>query len=188
MFKKIIYYFAILAYGAEAKAQVKLKPADAMTPSQSFYEFKMKTLDGKEVNFADFKGKKVLLVNTASECGYTPQYEALQALSEKYGDKLVVLGFPANDFGKQEPGTNSEIGAFCKKNYGVTFQIFEKIDVVGANKAPLYKWLSEKDKNGWNSQEPKWNFCKYLVDENGTLVGFYPSAVKPLDQEIVGAL
>lgn len=188
MFKKIIYYVALLAYGAEAKAQIKLKPADAMSPVSSFYEFKMRGLDGKEVDFASFKGKKVLLVNTASECGYTPQYEALEELSKKYAGKLVVLGFPANDFGQQEPGTNAEIGAFCKKNYGVTFQLFEKIDVVGPNTAPLYNWLSKKEQNGWNDQAPKWNFCKYLIDEQGNLIGFFPSAVKPMDSKIVDIL
>ncbi len=188
MIKKLIYYIALLVYGSEAKAQLKMKPTDAAAPSQSFYDFKVRTLDGKEVDFASFKGKKVLLVNTASECGYTPQYEGLQELHEKYGDKLVVLGFPANNFGAQEPGTNSEIGAFCQKNYGVTFTIFDKIDVTGKSQHPLYQWLSDKTKNGWNSQAPKWNFCKYLVDEQGVLLGFYPSAIKPLGPEITGVL
>nr|WP_262921730.1 glutathione peroxidase [Pontibacter ruber] len=150
-----------------------------------FYSFKMNSLDGKEIDFSKYKGKKVLLVNTASECGYTPQYEDLQQLNEKYGDKVVILGFPANNFGGQEPGSNQEIASFCQKNYGVNFQMFEKISVKGDDQHPLYQWLT---KNSPNGDEPTWNFCKYLVDENGNVVAFYPSKVKPMGEEILAAI
>lgn len=153
-----------------------------------FYKFKMKTLDGKTVNFNQFKGKKVLIVNVASKCGYTPQYEQLQQLHEKYGDKVAVIAFPANNFGGQEPGSHEEIASFCKKNYGVTFPVFEKISVKGEDMHPLYQWLSQKDKNGWNEQAPSWNFCKYLIDENGTLIKFYNAKVSPMGEEIIGAI
>ncbi len=149
----------------------------------SFYDFKMKTLDGKEFDFSTLKGKKVLLVNVASQCGYTPQYEELQKLSEQYKDKLVVLGFPSNSF-FQEQKDSEEIAAFCKKNYGVTFTMMEKIDVKGSGQHPLYKWLSTKDMNGWNDKAPAWNFNKYLVNEKGELIKYYGSGTKPLSKEI----
>jgi glutathione peroxidase len=155
------------------------------TPMASFYDFKLKSINGEEIDFSVYKGKKVLLVNVASKCGYTPQYEDLQALHEKYGDKLVVLGFPANNFGGQEPGSNEEIIEFCESKFGVTFTMFEKISVKGFDKHPLYRWLSDKNLNGWNDQEPTWNFCKYLVNEKGELVKFYPSSVKPLDSKLL---
>ena len=155
---------------------------------KTLYDFKMKSLDGKEVDFSQYKGKKVLLVNVASKCGYTPQYADLQKLHETYGNKVVVLGFPANNFGAQEPGTADEISSFCKKNYGVTFQLFEKISVEGADAAPLYKWLSHKDQNGTVDQAPTWNFCKYLVNEKGEVIKFFASDVKPLSKEITDLL
>lgn len=155
---------------------------------ESFYDFKMKAIDGSTVDFNSFKGKKVLLVNVASKCGYTPQYEDLQKLHELYGNKLTILGFPANNFGKQEPGTNDEIALFCSQNYGVTFQMFEKISVKGDDMDPLYHWLSEEKYNGWNNEAPSWNFCKYLVNEKGELVAFYPSKVKPLSDDIISKI
>lgn len=154
----------------------------------SFYDFKLKDLDGNEVDFSEYKGKKILVVNVASKCGYTPQYEALQELNEKYGEKVQVLGFPANNFGGQEPGSNEEIKSFCSENYGVTFPVFEKISVKGFDKHPLYRWLTDKDQNGWNNQEPTWNFCKYLINEKGELVKFYPSDVTPMSEEILTAI
>lgn len=160
----------------------------ATVPTQSFYDFKMLAIDGTEIDLSQYKGKKVLVVNTASKCGFTPQYKDLEALHQKIGDKLVILGFPANNFMGQEPGSNTEIASFCQKNYGVTFQMFEKIDVVGKNQHPLYKFLSDKTLNGWNDQAPSWNFCKYLIDENGRLLKFYKSGVNPLDDEIVNAI
>ncbi len=157
------------------------------TPA-SFYEFSVNNIEGESVSFAKFKGKKVLLVNVASKCGYTPQYEELQSLYEKYGDKVVVLGFPANSFGGQEPGSNEEIATFCQANYGVSFPMFEKISVKGFDKHPLYRWLSDSKLNGWNDQEPSWNFCKYLINENGELIKFFPAAVKPMSEELIKAI
>lgn len=178
--------------------QIKTRPGDLpkqMADKQTFYEFvasnptaSIKSIDGKDVDFSQFKGKKVLIVNVASECGYTPQYEDLEKLYETYGDKLVVLGFPANNFGAQEPGTNEQIQEFCKKNYGVTFPLFEKISVKGDDMHPIYKWLTSKEMNGWNDQQPKWNFNKYLLDEDGNLTNYFSSTVKPLSNDIVSLL
>lgn len=152
-----------------------------MAPS-SLYDFKVNSLEGKEIDFSQYKGKTLLIVNTASECGYTPQYADLQKLHDAYGSKVTILGFPANNFGGQEPGTNAEIATFCKKNYGVSFQMFEKISVKGADQHALYAWLKEK-----TGQEPSWNFCKYLVKPDGT-VKFFKSGVKPMDKQIIDEL
>lgn len=150
--------------------------------TKSLHEFKSKTLEGKEFNFADLKGKKVLIVNTASECGYTPQYKDLQALYEKYNSKnFVIIGFPCNDFGGQEPGTETEIKSFCTKNYGVTFQMMEKVSIATS---PIYQWLTHKTENGVLDATVKWNFNKFLIDEKGHLVKYLPSSVKPMDAEI----
>ncbi|PTX21065.1 glutathione peroxidase [Pontibacter mucosus] len=176
------------AAGAETTTDKPMATAstpNTNTQTSDFYTFKMKTLDGKEVDFSKYKGKKVLLVNTASECGYTPQYEDLQKLHETHGNEVEVLGFPANNFGGQEPGSNEEIASFCQKNYGVSFQMFEKISVKGEDQHPLYTWLSQ---NAPGKEEPGWNFCKYLVDENGNVVAFYPSKVKPMDKELLSAI
>ena len=151
----------------------------------SFYDFKMKDINGQEVDFNSFKGKKIMIVNVASKCGYTKQYAALQELNEQYGDKIVILGFPANNFGGQEPGSNEEIKEFCTTEFGVTFPMFEKISVKGFDKHPLYRWLSDSKLNGWNNEEPGWNFCKYLIDEKGELIKFLPSSVAPLDEQIL---
>ena len=148
----------------------------------SLYDFKMNSLEGKVIDFSQYKGKTLLIVNTASQCGYTPQYADLQKLNEQYGSKVTILGFPANNFGGQEPGTSEQISSFCKQNYGVTFQMFEKISVKGADQHPLYKWLKEK-----TGQEPSWNFCKYLIKPDGS-VKFFNSKVKPLDEQIVSEL
>ena len=153
-----------------------------VTPEKSLYEFKMNSLDGKAVDFSQYKGKTLLIVNTASKCGNTPQYADLQAMNDKYKDKVVILGFPANNFGGQEPGTNVEIAEFCQKNYGVTFQMFEKISVKGDDVNPLFAYLKEK-----TGQEPTWNFCKYLVKPDGT-VKFFNSKVKPMDAQITSEL
>jgi glutathione peroxidase len=149
----------------------------------SFHSFSMNAIDGKSINFEKYKGKKVLIVNVASQCGYTPQYEDLQMLHQQFGDKVEILGFPANNFGSQEPGTNEDIEQFCQKNYGVTFQMFEKISVAGKDQNELYKWLEEQ-----SGKVPNWNFCKYLLDEKGNLIGFYPSAVNPLEKAITSKL
>ena len=150
--------------------------------ASSLYDFKVNSLEGKMIDFSQYKGKTLLIVNVASKCGNTPQYADLQKLHEQYGSKVIILGFPANNFGAQEPGTNAEIGEFCKKNYGVTFQMFEKISVKGDDQHPLYAWLKEK-----TGQEPTWNFCKYLIKPDGT-VKFFNSKVKPMDSEIVAGL
>ncbi|MFN3849526.1 MAG: glutathione peroxidase [Spirosomataceae bacterium] len=170
------------------KKEVRTMPTNAAAKA-SIYDFKIKSLDGKQViDFAQYKGKKIVLLNVASKCGFTPQYADWEAFYEKNKDKVVVLGFPANDFMMQEPGSNSEIAEFCQKNYGVTFQMFDKIEVTGKNKHPLYKWLSDKSLNGWNDQEPSWNFCKYVVDENGNLVSFFASEIKPNNPEFIKAI
>jgi glutathione peroxidase len=135
---------------------------------------------------SSLKGKKVLVVNTASKCGLTPQYEALQALYKKYGgDKFVIVGFPANNFLNQEPGSNKEIEEFCQKNYGVTFPMMSKISVKGDDMAPIYQWLTQKSKNGVKDSEVAWNFQKYMIDENGRLVDFASPKTKPDDPKIV---
>jgi len=154
----------------------------------SIYDFKMKSINGEEIDFAKYKGKKILIVNTASKCGNTPQYEGLQKLHEEYKDKLHILGFPANNFKAQEPGTDEEIAEFCKLNYGVTFQMFSKISVKGDDKHPLYQWLTDADLNGWNSEEPNWNFSKYLVSEDGKLVKYFNAKTKPYDEQIISNL
>lgn len=167
---------------------IKTRPGNARSSSQSIYDFTVKSIDGELLNLSVYRGKKILIVNTASHCGYTPQYKDLEVLYNKYKGKLVVLGFPSNDFLKQEPGSNADISSFCSRNYGVTFPMFEKIEVKGNNKHPLYQWLSDKNKNGWNSKTPSWNFCKYLIDENGNLEAFFPSGTKPLSHEITSRL
>ena len=150
--------------------------------TKNLHEFKTKTLEGTNFNFADLKGKKVLIVNTASECGYTPQYKDLEALYEKYKDKnFVIVGFPCNDFGGQEPGTSADIKAFCTKNFGVTFPLMEKISIATS---PVYQWLTHKTENGVLDATVKWNFNKFLVDEKGNLVKYLSSNVKPMDAEI----
>jgi glutathione peroxidase len=155
------------------------------TGASSVYDFKVTGLDGKPLDIAQFKGKKILIVNTASKCGFTPQYADLEKLYEQNKSKLVVIGFPANNFGQQEPGTSQEITEFCAKNYGVTFPMAEKSDVVGDNISPLFKYLTdEAHKLGVADPVVKWNFTKFLVDENGKLIAVFPSKVKPMDDQI----
>ncbi len=156
--------------------------------TKNIHKFKVESLDGGTIDFSSFKGKKILVVNTASECGYTPQYKDLEALYEKYKDKLVIVGFPANNFGGQEPGTNTEIKAFCQKNYGVTFPMAAKVSVKGDDAAAIYQWLTHKVQNGVLDAEIKWNFNKFLLDENGKMVAYFPSKVAPLSEEIVSKL
>ncbi len=178
-----------LITGLFADKKEALKGPQNAKSAKSFYEFKMPSLVGAEsIDFSKYKGKKIVILNTASKCGYTSQYEDWQKFYELHGDKVVVLGFPANNFGSQEPGTSDEIATFCKKNYGVTFQMFAKIDVTGANQHPLYKWLSDKNLNGWNDKAPTWNFCKYVVNEQGQLTNFFASGVKPNDAEFKKAV
>ena len=152
------------------------------------YQFSVPSLDGKTIDFSSFKGKKILIVNTASKCGLTPQYEGLEELYKQYGSKLVIVGFPANNFMGQEPGSNEEISAFCKKNYGVSFPLADKIDVKGDNIAPIYQWLTTKSKNGILDASISWNFNKFLIDENGKMIAYFPSNVKPDSETILSYL
>tara|TARA_B100001094_G_C17978915_1_gene694205 strand:- start:310 stop:906 length:597 start_codon:yes stop_codon:yes gene_type:complete len=151
----------------------------------NFYTLSAKDIDGKSIDFSKFKGKKVLIVNVASKCGYTSQYKDLQELHNKYNDKIAILAFPSNNFGFQEPGSNIQIEEFCETNYGIEFQLFEKSDVRGKNINSVYRWLSSIDDNGWNDKSPRWNFFKYLIDETGNLKAVYSSNVNPLDDEII---
>lgn len=155
--------------------------------ADDIYRFKVESIDGKSIDLSTFKGKKILIVNTASKCGFTPQYKDLEELSRRYKDKLVVIGFPANNFNQQEPGTNSEIQEFCEMNYGVTFLLSEKVDVKGDQIDPLFDYLT-KATNPDFTGEIKWNFEKFLIDENGKLIHRYRSAVTPLSAEIVTKL
>ena len=159
----------------------------SMTFSQkSFYDFKVKDIDGKDFDLSSLKGKKILVVNTASKCGNTPQYADLEKLYEEFKNQnFVIIGFPANNFMKQEPGTNQEIEEFCTKNYGVTFPMMSKISVKGDDMDPLYQWLTSKSKNGVLDSEVKWNFQKYMVDENGNLVDVVDPKSKPYDDKIL---
>ncbi|CAN5855700.1 glutathione peroxidase [soil metagenome] len=156
--------------------------------TRSIYDFKVAGLSGDTIDFATFKGKKILIVNTASKCGFTPQYEGLEQLYEKYKDKLVVIGFPANNFLSQEPGSNEKIGEFCKKNYGVSFPMAAKISVKGKNIAPIYRWLCNKEENGVMDAKIKWNFNKFLLDEKGNIIAYFPSKVIPMSEDITSKL
>jgi len=151
---------------------------------KSIYDIKINSLQGKPINLKDFEGKHILFVNVASKCGFTPQYKGLEELHQNYKDKLVVIGIPCNQFGSQEPGSSEEIQEFCEVNYGVSFLITEKIDVKGQNQHPLYSWLTNKDFNSKKSSSVKWNFQKYLVDNNGKLIDYYFSITKPTSSKI----
>ncbi len=160
---------------------MKETPKDKKT----IYQFKVTDLYGEEFDFASLKGKKILIVNTASECGLTPQYKQLQSLYNEYGgDNFVIVGFPANNFGAQEPGSNEEIATFCEQNYGVSFPMMSKISVKGADMAPIYEFLTKKSKNGYADSEVEWNFQKYLIDETGHLVKVVNPRILPTDPEI----
>ncbi len=156
--------------------------------NKSIYDFKVTALNGDTIDFADFRGKKILIVNTASKCGFTPQYEGLEQLYQKYKDRLVVIGFPCNNFLSQEPGSNEKIKAFCTKNYGVSFPMAAKISVKGKNIAPIYKWLCNKSENGVMDAKISWNFNKFLLDENGKIIAWFPSKVTPMSVEITDKL
>lgn len=158
-------------------------------PIIPFYSLKAIANNGDSVDFNSFQGKKVLVVNTASDCGYTNQYDDLQSLSEKYKDKLVILGFPANDFKEQEKGTDAEIAEFCRKNFGVTFPLMQKSVVVKSpQQNPVFQWLTDSSKNGWSKQFPTWNFSKYLVNETGVLTHYFDPSVSPLSNEVEDAI
>ena len=166
-------------------ATVILISAFTFPSTISIHSFKVKSIEGKTIDFSSFKGKKILVVNTASKCGYTPQYEALQKVYDQYKDKLVIVGFPANNFGGQEPGTDSEVQEFCKARFGVTFPLASKVSVKGDDMAPIYKWLTSKAENGVLDADIKWNFGKFLLDEKGQLIQYFSSKVTPDSEEIL---
>ena len=159
------------------------------TPPVSFYDLKFQNNRGENVDFSQFKGKQVLLVNTASDCGFTAQFDPLQKLHETKRENLVILGFPANDFKEQEKGNDSDIAQFCQLNFGVTFPLMKKSSVVKkAEQNPVHQWLTDSKKNGWNDHQPDWNFSKYLVDENGKLMNYFGPSISPLSKEILDSL
>ncbi len=180
----IIAILAVLALAS----WTMFKGGTAYTPSKSnsdFYSLSCKTIEGNDYDFNQLNGKRVLIVNTASECGFTPQYKGLQKLHEQYGESLTILGFPCNDFGSQESGSSEEINTFCSKNYGVSFQMMEKISIKGDAPHPVYVWLLSKSENRVADHTVRWNFHKFLIDENGSLVGSYKSGVNPTDNQII---
>ena len=176
----LLFFFKFLFFAPTAA------PKDDVPAS--IYDFKVEALDGGIVDFAKYKGKKILIVNTASKCGYTPQYAALEKVYEKYKGKLVIVGFPANNFGAQEPGSNKEIASFCTKNYGVSFPMAAKISVKGEDVAPIYRWLTENKYNKFKSTTVKWNFQKYLINEKGQLIAEFDSNITPDSPEVTAAI
>ena len=185
---KSIYPMIMWSTHSNGKKQ-SLENKNGATPSMSFYDLTMIAIDGTPFNFSNLKGKKIMIVNTASDCGYTGQYEALEKLQQQYKEQLVVIGFPANDFKEQEKSDNQNIAAFCKKNYGVSFPLMEKSIVIKKNHQNLvHKWLSDMSLNGWCNQEPAWNFCKYLINEQGVLVNYFPMTIDPLDPSVIAAI
>lgn len=166
-----------------------LTPMQSLQAQQkSIYDFKVEALEGGTIDFSKFKGKKILIVNTASKCGLTPQYEGLEKLHKKYGKDLVIVGFPANNFMRQEPGNDKEIASFCKKNFGVSFLMASKISVKGKDQHPLYAWLTQKSQNGFQDSKVKWNFQKYLLDEKGKLIAVISPSTKPMSNEMLNKL
>jgi glutathione peroxidase len=188
--KKISLLIAILILtSCQNQAQNNNKSMETQKPvqSQTIYQFKVTDLYGKEFDFSTLKGKKILIVNTASECGLTPQYKDLEAIYSKYKDKnFIIIGFPANNFGSQEPGSNEQIAKFCQMNYGVTFPMMSKISVKGKDIHEVYQFLTQKDKNGLQDSQVEWNFQKYLINEEGELIKVLSPRVLPTDSEIVG--
>lgn len=166
--KKLLFICLVNLLGIQALL------SQSKTTQMGIYDFQIQSISGEIIDLSDYKGKKILIVNTASKCGYTPQYADLELLHKEFGDQVAILGFPANNFGGQEPGSNEQIAAFCEKNYGVSFPMFSKMEVVGKNQHPLFVWLKEQ-----TGKEPTWNFCKYLVSEDGSNISFYPSSVNP---------
>ncbi len=179
---KLVILSVLFLVSIQSNSQIK------NNQTMSLYNIEINSLDGSPINLNDYKGKHILFVNVASECGFTGQYEDLQKLYDTYQDKLMVIGVPCNQFGGQEPGTSDQIQSFCSKNYGVTFLMTEKIDVKGDGQHPLYKWLTNKDLNGIKSTSVKWNFQKYLIDGNGDFVDYFYSITKPLSSKITRQL
>ncbi len=191
MIQKVSVFLMVLLLAAcQSKEPAKKEMASNLNSTESkmktLHNYQSQTLAGEDFDFSSLAGKRVLIVNTASECGYTPQYKQLQELYETYGDgDFEIIGFPSNDFGGQEPGTNDEIAQFCQQNYGVSFPMMAKTPVKGEAQHPVYEWLTQKSLNGRETVEVKWNFNKFLVNEKGEWVAYYPSATSPLDEKIV---
>lgn len=185
----IIAYGALLLFSCQNQAQTnktKTPKTDKVMTKETIYQFKVEDLSGNSFDFASLKGKKVMIVNTASKCGLTPQYKDLEAIYKEYKDKgFVIVGFPANNFASQEPGTNEEIGAFCQQNYGVTFPMMDKVSVKGDDMCEVYKFLTQKSKNGLQDSEVEWNFQKYLINEKGELVKVIKPRTLPTDPEVI---
>jgi glutathione peroxidase len=183
--KNLLIAITLFSFMGPVISQEANKSSKKAADKKSIYDFKVETIDGDEFDFATLKGKKIMIVNTASKCGFTPQYKELEALYQKYGsEKFVIVGFPANNFMSQEPGSNKDIKEFCTKNYGVTFPMMSKISVKGDDMAPIYKWLTQKSQNGVQDSEVQWNFQKYLIDEKGNLVEVIPPKEKPSSEKV----
>lgn len=185
LLKKI---YPILIFFGKSVAKTVLKNLQNLKPLKSFYELSIKLNSGETLNFNELKGYKVLIVNTASNCGYTAQYAELEKLYQEYNNKLKIIAFPSNNFKQQEKGTDADIAMFCKKNYGISFYLSQKTDVVGNNRNEVFEWLSNKDKNGWCNQQPQWNFSKYLIDEQGILLAYFTAQISPDSNELVSYL
>lgn len=170
--------FSSILFSSFAQTETK------MEPSENLYKITINDIDGNAINLKDYKGKFILFVNVASECGFTPQYKELQELHTKYKNELVIIGIPCNQFGKQEPGNAEQIKSFCSKNYGVEFLITEKVDVKGDHQHPLYTWLTKKEQNGVKGSTVKWNFQKYLIGKNGELIDYFYSITSPTSKKI----
>lgn len=182
-------FYPILTSLTNAIGKNNKKLQSATMAKTSFYDLSVTLNNGKELKLSEFKNKKVMLVNTASDCGYTRQYDDLQKLYETHKNELVIIGFPANDFGEQEKADDGAIAEFCKVNYGVTFPLAKKSGVIkNAQQNEVYQWLTDENKNGWNYVAPSWNFCKYLIDENGNLTNFFEASVGPMSKEIIEAI
>lgn len=184
-----LFYPLIMFFTKSGNRGTTLTNEKKQTPPVSFYDLKFQNNRGENVDFSQFKGKQVLLVNTASDCGFTAQFDPLQKLHETKRENLVILGFPANDFKEQEKGNDSDIAQFCQLNFGVTFPLMKKSSVVKkAEQNPVHQWLTDSKKNGWNDHQPDWNFSKYLVDENGKLMNYFGPSISPLSKEILDSL
>ncbi len=189
MIKKLVVFSTLSLFLMGIHSQAETQSKEAAPMSKSIYSFTMKNIDGKDVNLNHYKGKVVLVVNVASKCGYTPQYEQLEATYKKYKDQgFVVLGFPANNFHEQEPGTNEEIKQFCTAKYGVTFPMFAKISVKGDDMDPLYQYLTSKDQDPQYGGDITWNFNKFLIDKKGNIIARFDSKIKPDDTSVTTAL
>lgn len=183
-----LLFVGCVAQSNKAESQTAAAETTMQMQQQSIYDFKVASLEGETIDFSTFKGKKILVVNTASACGYTPQYKELEQLYQEHKNNLVIIGFPANNFGGQESGTNAEIKEFCQKNYGVSFPMAAKVSVKGDDMAPIYKWLTNKNQNNVLDATIGWNFNKFLIDENGHMVAHFPSKVTPMSNELVSKL